>query len=190
MNKTILLTFVFALLCVGLVSALSTGNLVAYYSFDVDATDSSGNGYDGSVTGDLSLVEGVLSNANNFTGDDRVYISDSVTSAGSNWSACLWVYPNSAADDDIAFHMRESGTASENLIVQFRDDNNIDIYGDNGYGLFNDQSYGINAWYFICVTMDNATSVKTYYNSTLKSTDNSVTGTFANEQIWIGSRFT
>ena len=54
-----------------------SSNIVAYYPFSGDATDSSGNGYDGEITGDPQLTTDRFGNSNSayiFDGDgDWIY---------------------------------------------------------------------------------------------------------------------
>ena len=69
--------------------------LVAYYPFDEDASDASGNGYDGTLLGDAFILDGVLV----LDGDDDAVDVPRIGGDDAVFSACsisMWVFP--AAD--------------------------------------------------------------------------------------------
>ncbi len=73
--------------------------LEAYYTFDGNANDSSGNAYNGTVNGTASYVSGVIGNAFDFTGSS--YVSTGATASALNISGASaktvegWVYTRS-----------------------------------------------------------------------------------------------
>ena len=72
--------------------------LVAYYAFDGDTLDYSGNGNDGTAYGGISYIEGKLNQAAYFDGlDDHIQLptTDVVFSSGQprKISATFWIKP-------------------------------------------------------------------------------------------------
>jgi hypothetical protein len=70
------------------------GGLVAFWAFDGDATDSSGNGNDGTLMGP-TFVNGVSGSALNFDGiDDRVRVDDNPTlGLTDEFTFAAWIHP-------------------------------------------------------------------------------------------------
>jgi hypothetical protein len=83
MKKVLLIFVVISLvltLVYGVASADVTNGLVAYYPFNGDASDQSGNGNDGTSYGGVSYAEGVIGEAAVFDGvDDYVRVDQSPT---------------------------------------------------------------------------------------------------------------
>lgn len=119
-TKKILLTgiatlgFVFASLA-QLPNYVPTNGIIAYYTFNGNADDESGNGNDGTVTG-ATLTSGYNNNANsayefNYTGwtpgsqQTEIYIPYNSSFNTSNFSVSAWINPN------------ESGYNGSNLII-------------------------------------------------------------------------
>jgi hypothetical protein len=81
-------------------NGIPTDGLVAYYQFNGNANDESGNGNDGSITG-CSFVtgrKGDSSGAINFPGSDgnTVEVTSSDLNFNSDWAVSVWVYPNNS----------------------------------------------------------------------------------------------
>lgn len=90
-----------------------TDNLVAYYAMENDATDSSGNGNDGTPVGDPLYAPGVSDMAMAFDGiDDRLALGP-LDVVGSGITLSLWLNPESYVYDDTRVLSKATGT-SEN----------------------------------------------------------------------------
>ena len=112
MKRIIILLCVFALICVGMVSASSTDNIIAYYNFSFNADDSSGNGLDGTLTAGANITTGgIIGNASGYDGtDDLISIADTDLLTFGNgtddfpFSISAWIYPiKDSSDPQIIF---------------------------------------------------------------------------------------
>ena len=78
------------------VSSIANANpldegLVAYYPFNGNAQDESGNGNHGTEYGDVSYIEGKFGQAAHFDGDaDAIYIPNTTINTRSLFSISLW----------------------------------------------------------------------------------------------------
>ena len=71
-----------------------TDGLVAYYKFEGDANDSSGNGYNGTEYGGVEYVDGVIGKAAKFDGvDDYIRNNDFSFSTTSDFTISIWIKP-------------------------------------------------------------------------------------------------
>lgn len=70
--------------------------LVAYYPLDADASDASGNGLDGVVMGDTTLIDGIMGGAMLFDGDgDYIEVAhDAALDITGAISLSLWIRPD------------------------------------------------------------------------------------------------
>jgi len=83
----------------GIPAGLANG-LLAYYSFDVDGTDDSGNGVDGTLGGEAAISPGLFGNALDMNGDNgNCFTGWTPTQLGINGNAARsvssWVYTRS-----------------------------------------------------------------------------------------------
>ena len=94
-------------------------NLIAYYAFDGDVTDSSGNGHHGELIGDPVYVAGVRGQALEFDGvDDHVQIADhdSLNPLEGSFTISFWAQldpmqgTSGTGNWDIAVGKREAGS--------------------------------------------------------------------------------
>ena len=84
-------------------------NLVAYYDFDSDANDKSGNGNDGTISGTPNLVQGRFGNAYDFdSDDDGIIVSDDDSLDLNEFTVSVWVNPRSARFGNILQKARSS----------------------------------------------------------------------------------
>jgi len=75
-----------------------TDNLVAYYKLDGDATDATGNGYDGTIYGAISTT-GKINNAYYFDGSDDYIDLPNIISSESYISVSVWIkYENTSGN--------------------------------------------------------------------------------------------
>ena len=124
MFKKILLLGLILILTINIVNADLT-DAIAYYSFDVDATDDSANSNDGTLSG-VTQVSGVLSNAYSFDGvQNTINLSDSAdwTWGTGSWSIGGWMLfdeegPSSGRD---GFFGTTSCSTNANCLGFFRD---------------------------------------------------------------------
>ena len=76
-----------------------TTNLLAYYSFDSDVTDGSGNGNNGAINGGVSIDSGqslLGGNSALFDGSNGTYVSTSISNQ-QTWTVSVWVRHSSDA---------------------------------------------------------------------------------------------
>ena len=71
-------------------NVVAENSLVAYYPFDGNAQDSSGNGFDGSVSG-ASFSEGVVGSAAKFDGNDFINVRKDLFSNLQGYTVSVWV---------------------------------------------------------------------------------------------------
>ncbi|UCG55667.1 MAG: hypothetical protein JSU70_12450 [Phycisphaerales bacterium] len=131
------------------------GPLVAHYEFDSDASDSSGNGYDGTLMGDAAVADGMLS----LDGDvDYVDLGDlDVRVAGyTPRSLCFWAKPDTVGGAwswPVAFGKNGTGQA-------FFAGRNADDLVAGGYGddIWINDFWAPDVWHHMCLTYDGATA--------------------------------
>ena len=139
------------------VPPVSSEGLVAYYPFNGNANDESGNGHDGEVIGNVTLSEGRKGEANGayrFYGEPYNYISipDDEAFHLSTFTLNAWVYTY------------EDNYGSEYLICKGRDINNgsyrlcvSGVGATNQYGAINDASVEecprVQEWHMITGTV-------------------------------------
>lgn len=148
---------------------LSEG-LVAYYPFNADINDESGNGNNGIATGGMFSTDknGVSERAYRFSGSDYIKISNSLilSSIEESFTISAWIYN----EQDQAYIVCKS--AYNGLDMQFR------LYADNGMLHFanfgktidiNGLIAPVNTWKHIVVT-SNGIVAKYYLNGVLQAT--------------------
>ncbi len=69
-SKTVFLSLLFLLFFASTVFASLTDGLVAYYPFNGNANDASGNGNHGAIWGDVSYIDGLIGQCAKFGGVD------------------------------------------------------------------------------------------------------------------------
>ncbi len=138
-------------------SSTTTGvpTLVAYYPFDNDLTDQSGNKYHGEKRGQGSItyVDGKHRQAASF--DDRSWMvasADQLPVAASARSMCLWAKSADGKHTGNAEHLANWGTVANSKAFGL-----MLFHGDTwwGYSHWNDTPSPITAdtnWHFLCVT--------------------------------------
>ncbi len=158
----------------------TTTGLQLHHTFDVDASDSSGNGYDGSLAGGATID---TSSGSNPVGsgklsldgsDDYVELS-SHSSSFQNQSAgtiAAWVYADSAADGAI-FSAADSGDTVSYFSLIRDDDGSIDVHvqeeeSSTFYSFATDAGViAENTWAHVAFTVD-AGGNKLYVNGVLQ----------------------
>jgi len=161
--------------------APSTG-LVAYYPFDGDTKDYSGNGNNGTNQG-AGFVTGVKGQALSLNGLNQ-YVETPVTSASTSKTLMAWIYPQSS--DDVSF--------IESVI-----DSDVPLQYGTGWGLDNgyikvaaddlfwtpSRAIALNQWQHIAVTYS-PTELKLYYNGALVDSKAYTQGAIAAANYKIG----
>ncbi len=155
--------------------------LVLHNTFDADATDSSGNGYDGTLTNGATIN---TNSGTNQIGDGKLsldgnndYVDFSAHSANfdnlTEGTIAVWVY-HDVNSRDVIFEMSDSGDADSRLAL-FRDsDGSFDFYVREGTTTLVDvrTAAGVipqNTWTHVAVTVD-ATGNKLYVNGVQQTT--------------------
>ena len=174
MKRIMAMVFVGVFLCGGMAQA----TLIAHYTFDGNANDVTGNGYNGFIQGDVSFTEGVIGQASLFDGvGDYISItpnySNALTGMPFTWS--LWVRTDGLPDNS-----RDQGPIFRNDIHQAGS-------GWHAYRINNDQLHyqfwvttvpaqtsewvsienvELGQWHFLAVTADD-TDMRFYVDGTL-----------------------
>jgi hypothetical protein len=176
--------------------SLSDG-LVAYYPFNGNANDASGNGNNGTVHG-ATFGNGVYGQALNLDGiDSYVEVPDApefdVTSAV---TMSAFVYPLSLSGyySKIIFFRREIYDYRNQLDFDIRTDTSLPLAsfefsnGETG-NIYGSESLAMNRWYHLAAVYDGI-SLRMYVDGDLSSVETkTVQGTALNGQTIVGSEY-
>lgn len=78
-----------------LLSGSAQAELIGHYTFDTDASDSSGKGNDGTAEGDATLADGLVGGAMQFSGAGHVVVPiDSNPTVVEDMTVTMWVKPD------------------------------------------------------------------------------------------------
>ena len=137
------------------VNTLESG-LMAYYPFNGNATDATGNGNDGVVNGATLTTDrsGVLNSAYCFGGDDYIQIpTASFFNNMNTFSICVWVYPTQISPLHNSIISKVNPNRDFNIKIR-GDKNKYEVHfahGNRYYGLQNDDDPVLNTWtYIVC----------------------------------------
>lgn len=172
---------------------IPTANLVAWYPFNGNASDESGNANDpvtvkATITSDRNST---INKAYQFDGFNKQYIAcqnKTLPPGNSSRTISIWLYPTAVVDSTqtlTAFSYGTQLTSKANMLGLFN--NKIRYMGwldelDVAY------NYSFNQWLHIIATFDGTTS-KIYANGNLIGTgNNSNWNTFASQLLYIGTR--
>ncbi len=184
---TIFMVIGLAILCLGL--APSWAALLGNWTFDsCDGTDSSGNGYNGTLVGDPECVAGAVGKSLELDGDfnagDYVNVGTSPAFNLTTFSICAWIYPFTDAQGHI---LSKKGSFDFGLDSNQQLSMGIWIGGGHWVGNTPDHTIPANQWTCVCGTYGpgEGGGMKFYINgqeakswtqtSNPNSTDNSVT---------------
>ena len=172
---------------------IPSGNLLAWYPFNSNANDESGNGNDPVVikAGLTSDRNSILNKAYAFNGFNKQYIlshNQTLPKGNSSRTISIWLYPTGVVDSSqtlTAFSFGSQEISKSNMVGMF---NNSIRY----LGLLDDlevtYNYSLNQWLNIITTFD-GTSAKIYANGSLIGSGNkSNWNTFASGFLCIGTR--
>ncbi|MCK5606104.1 VCBS repeat-containing protein [Candidatus Pacearchaeota archaeon] len=149
---------------------LSSG-LVAYYPFDGNANDASGNGHDGAISGGPTYIDGISSQSMNFDGiDDKVTVphADTLNSANGTWA--LWVYPQ--GDGGYAVTKDTLGYNNDGKIYIRTDSASFLIDGNNQYNYASSDpgTLSQNRWHHVVATWG-SDGMKLYIDGALSASN-------------------
>lgn len=158
-------------------AAVPTSGLVAYYPFNSNANDESGNGNNGTVNGATLTTDrnGNTNSAYSFDGlNDYIQIPSSALNNLPIGSYCTWVKINQLNKQHTLGDKTETWVA--NYFQAIVDTNNkIRWYigsivpSISGGPFYSSSTINKDAWYFICITWDGTTH-KVYVNGALDAT--------------------
>uniref|UniRef100_UPI00321796AE LamG-like jellyroll fold domain-containing protein n=1 Tax=uncultured Draconibacterium sp. TaxID=1573823 RepID=UPI00321796AE len=161
------------------VSVVAPENLVAYYPLDGDATDASGNGHDGTVSG-ATLTEdqnGTANSAYLFDGNDGISIqhSDELNMSEALSFSC-WIKP--AVLQNAMIFGKSNYTTATNYLLRIQSDGNLQ-WEYNGYLNTTTRPLEADRWYNIVVTANNPGGHRQIYiNGQLIAESTSSSGPF------------
>ncbi|MCP4262136.1 MAG: LamG domain-containing protein, partial [Planctomycetes bacterium] len=171
--------------------APGTDGLVAYYPLDGDATDSSGNGLDGTLVGDAAFVEGQAGMAVDLDGDgdyvdcsnnELFSITDAFTlSVWINWRATGATWQTVIAKGDNAWRLARGG---DTQTMDF----GFTAGGDRGWQAARTASeVPLGEWHHVTATIDTIDGAKIYLDGVLEG-ENPDTGgiTVGDYPVFIG----
>jgi hypothetical protein len=144
----------------------STEGLVAYYAMEGDATDSSGNGFNGTIVGDPIYTDGAIGMAMDFNGDDYVDCgNDEAFSVTEYLTVALWVnirtiptaWTGAITKGNTAWRI-SNNNVSTGMHFGFED-------GSRGWQAANSATQlNIGEWYHVCGVYDINVGAKIYIN--------------------------
>ena len=144
------------------------GSPQAYFLFDSDANDSSGNDNNGIVVGAEIYAPGQIGNSLTFDGNSHVDVLSSVNlDVGENYSISLWANPGSLSTWQCLF---ERGTSADNRMGIWLNGDRITFEtSNNGGNWWTTPSVVVtNQWHHIVATHDGASDLENVYvNGTL-----------------------
>lgn len=139
-----------------------TNGLIAYYPFDKDARDYSGNGRHGVINGNPVLASGIKNLAYNFNGtSDFISIDKSFPDPGiDNFTYSIWFYSPTLRSGEV-FGKR----ATANIEMQISSNGAIYTYLSDTVGTTYSSTlyYSASTWYHYCITRS-GTQVIIYLN--------------------------
>lgn len=153
-------------------ATISISNLIAYYPFNGNADDESGNGHDGAAVGVVysNDRDGNPSSAMTFDGNDFVSIMDDADFELSEYSVCAWFNSTnltgaraiiargeSTNTDFMQYSLSTNGNAFQ---TWYEYGNDLDVILDTS-------PISTSQWYFGVVTRDAAGNVKLYVDGVL-----------------------
>jgi hypothetical protein len=189
---------------------ISTESLIAYYPFNGNANDISGNGHHGEVNGALPSND-MYGNTNSsflFTDNQNIVIPDSETLNIYPLTISLWYNPNNYPEGDTNIFSKYVPASWNGFQILYGDNTNVPNNGtteNNGFGTqswyarnqsnrvigyydspgFLQSNVSINTWYHYVLVID-STGGKIYINGQLASSDiwDGTPGVSTNNYLW------
>jgi hypothetical protein len=169
-----------------------TENLVAYYSFDNDANDASGNNNHGTLSGDPQWVAGKIGGALQFDGvDDHVDCgNDPSLDITGPITIAAWVYPTGGGSSNYPRIVDKSdgtGGADPGYKMYLRvADNYLVTLSAGGVFLNSSSSANLNAWNYVVFVTD-GTQRKLYLNGAWEIWEESALPLTSSNPLFIGN---
>ena len=176
------------------VIAKAEGGLSAYYNFNEDLKDSSGNKGEATVTGDrlnntsgqITFAEGVVGQAAKFDGKSGLRLADGLIT-GETYTVSFWLKPDKITEFTTAFFGAKTSdnwisilpkTTWGNTMVWSRD-------GDTWYDAITDKTIPIGEWTHLVLTV-NEGNVVFYINGEAKYTGGNFPNIFTSTDAVFG----
>lgn len=180
----------FYIILVSSINAQPSEGLVAYYPFNGNANDNSGNGNNGTTNGGCSWVQGVKGQACSFDGSGYISVpnSSSLQSPSTSLSIVFWLYIDSWNNSWAPILAKSNTQAYGQYSVEISSTAGINFWTGTNVSTFNHQMV-VGNWYHIAFTWD-GTETKFYLDGILKGTE-SYSGTITpdNLPLEIGRHF-
>lgn len=151
-----------------------TNGLVAYYPFNIDANDSSGNNHNGTVNGGANLVTGKSGNAYEFDGLND-YIDIGNIDFTKNYTFSMWIYLTAYPDGSVwrGILTKHDETKNENEInFRFITNSEAQFYDKNPseFISYNTSEFiPLNQWVYITGIRNNS-ELSLYFNGIKRKT--------------------
>lgn len=145
--------------------------LVAYYPFDGDAADASGNGHDGTINGAVSTI-GKCGGALSFDGvDDSVSVPDDDAldfTENSNYSIALWL--KSFSNSTVYFIEKREG--NNRYGIALRDDSRLSAQVGDGTNVLEIvcEPMDFLTWHYVAMTYTSDNTLKLYIDGIIMGT--------------------
>ncbi|MDF1711860.1 MAG: LamG domain-containing protein [Akkermansiaceae bacterium] len=182
----------------------SSGALVAHYPLDTDASDASGNGYDGAVVGGTVNFGQAGANANTgssaaFPDNGHIDIPFDSALNPSSFTVTLWANASSTGGFASPITSRDdvnNGVSTHGFILYNDNGGNWNFWtgdGNPGWDVMPGGPVSVNTWTHLALTFDSATDTKSIWiNGSLAATETaaaqySPNGTVEMEDLHIGS---
>jgi hypothetical protein len=182
MNTKKLLLTTISVLCITILihaqlpSYVPTNGLVAWYPFNGNANDESGNGNNGTVNGATLTADrnGSANKAYSFNGNNITTSYSGISGNGARTISFWYNLSKNSSQTEMAVMISygESGVAGGGWWCSILQNQPL-IAISNSYAIY-DASANINSWYFYCVTYDqsngsNVLSTRVYINGLLQT---------------------
>jgi uncharacterized protein (TIGR02145 family) len=171
-------------------SYVPTDGLVAYYPFNGNANDESGNGYHGAVNGATLTADrsGNIESAYYFDQSSWIETSDTFSISAQNVSVCAWFYCNNDISSMTAQIISVNTSPSEHSLQLEISANNALYFNALPYGetITPSNTFEYDSWNFVTGTFDGTT--ETIYLNGQKIIEKNRTGDFSivNQKINFG----
>ena len=152
---------------------LSDG-LIAYYKFDGDATDATGN-FDGEAVNGAAITQNGKINSAYLFDSSNDYVRSNISLNLNDYTVAAWVYLDDAPeDDDVVFGFRNSSASDYRIILRARPDNYLYLYEVRNNSSINigvDYSAYAGTWVHIAVTSSRNGTARLYVNGVERAQD-------------------
>jgi PKD repeat protein len=171
---------------------IPTDGLVAYYPFNGNANDESGNGNNGTVYGATATTDrfGQEKKAYNFVGDNVNRITLSPFAPPSVISLSIWFYPTtsgpSGLNNSVLFSNIYGGRNYDNIYVGMQNGLiNFLIRNSAGTGfiIYSNSSISLNQWNHLVCIIDEQKQLRMYLDNVLQTQTNTWSGSYNGQTV-------